>query len=84
MMPPAYSTLNWNFGVGGGTPGWHKPRKGLQALLWTFRWLEIGLLDRFPVVIRLGVPVSFVVRATHLHDNVQGELVDGMKQASVS
>lgn len=68
----------------GGTPGCHKPRKGLQALLWTFRWLEIKLLDRFPVVIRLGVPMSFVVRATHLHDNIQGELADGMDQASVS
>lgn len=37
MPPPAYSSLDWNFGVKGGTPGWHKPRKGLQALLWTFR-----------------------------------------------
>lgn len=33
------------------------------------------LLGRFPVVIRLGVPVSFVVRATHLQDNVQGKMV---------
>lgn len=36
------------------------------------------------MVIRLGVPMSFVVRATHLHDNIQGELADGMDQASVS
>lgn len=60
------------------------PGRALQALLWTFQWLEIKLLDRFPVVIRLGVPMSFVVRATHSHDNVQGELADGMDQASVS
>lgn len=41
------------------------------------------LLGCFPVVIRLGVPMLFVVRATHLRGNIQVKEADGLGQAPV-
>lgn len=47
-----------------------------------FSKAEIRLLGCSLGVIRLGVPVSFGVRATHLQDNVQSKEAVGLGQAS--
>lgn len=72
-----------SFGVGGETPGWHKPQKGLADSPLDFPVTKRTLLGCFPVVIRLGVPMFFVVRATHLQGNIQVKEAAGLGQAPI-